>query len=139
MSIVSKGHISVGTEQESLYNEDRSVLGGMPSPTFWIVLEPASIPEGTLYVQASEAIVVEEAASARVLTQPPRRGGLVSSTNRDLEPSGILTQLAASQGIKPVTSLIDLRADFWPDDESIDEFTEAVRKWRDGDTSADDH
>ena len=42
-----------------------------------------------------------------------------------------IQQMAARQGVKPVGDLDALRGDFWPDDESVDEFVAAVRRWRD--------
>ncbi len=41
-----------------------------------------------------------------------------------------LQQLMAEQGVKPVERLEDLLGDFWPEDESIDDFIAAVRRWR---------
>jgi hypothetical protein len=41
-----------------------------------------------------------------------------------------LPTIAAEQGVQPVTSLDDLVGDFWPDDESVDEFIATVREWR---------
>lgn len=41
-----------------------------------------------------------------------------------------LEELAQQQGVKPVTNLDDLVADFWPKDESVDDFISAVRQWR---------
>jgi hypothetical protein len=41
-----------------------------------------------------------------------------------------LKELAAEQGVKPITSIDELRGDFWPDDESIDEFVKTIRRWR---------
>jgi hypothetical protein len=38
--------------------------------------------------------------------------------------------LAREQGVKPIKSIDDLRGDFWPDDESADEFVETIRQWR---------
>jgi len=38
--------------------------------------------------------------------------------------------LAEEQGVQPVQSLDDLWGDFWPEDESVDEFIETVRRWR---------
>ncbi len=46
-----------------------------------------------------------------------------------------LLRLAEEQGVKPVESISDLRADFWPEGESIDDFIATVRQWRkEGDT-----
>ena len=42
-----------------------------------------------------------------------------------------ILRLAEQQGIKPVQNFDDLLGDFWPEDESIDEFVATVRAWRD--------
>lgn len=44
-----------------------------------------------------------------------------------------LEELAAEQGVEPIHSLSELRGDFWPEDEDLDEFTEELRRWRDED------
>ena len=41
-----------------------------------------------------------------------------------------LERLAAEQGVRPVTDFESLRADFWPEDESIDDFVRTVRERR---------
>ena len=41
-----------------------------------------------------------------------------------------LERLAAEQNVKPVTDLDMLRADFWPKDESVDDFVRSVRERR---------
>jgi hypothetical protein len=41
-----------------------------------------------------------------------------------------LQKLAERQGGKPVESLEDLAGDFWPEAESDEEFTTAIRAWR---------
>jgi len=38
--------------------------------------------------------------------------------------------VAQAQGIRPVRSVDDLWADFWPEDESVEEFRDTVRAWR---------
>ena len=38
--------------------------------------------------------------------------------------------LAAEQGVQPIENIDDLRGDFWPEDETADEFVAAVREWR---------
>jgi hypothetical protein len=38
-------------------------------------------------------------------------------------------QLVAQQGTGPVTDLTILRGDFWPEDESIEEFLETLHEW----------
>ncbi len=42
-------------------------------------------------------------------------------------------ELAAEQGVRPVGSMDELLGDFWPAEDSIDEFLAAVREWRRGD------
>lgn len=41
-----------------------------------------------------------------------------------------LETLAAQQGVSPVTNFDQLLGDFWPDNESCDDFIAAVREWR---------
>ena len=38
--------------------------------------------------------------------------------------------LAAQQGVSPISNFDDLLGDFWPEDESADDFIAAVREWR---------
>jgi hypothetical protein len=41
-----------------------------------------------------------------------------------------LESLAAQQGVSPMDDPETLSGDFWPEDESVDEFIAAVREWR---------
>ncbi|HYI14344.1 MAG TPA: hypothetical protein VEX37_03060 [Thermomicrobiales bacterium] len=41
-----------------------------------------------------------------------------------------LSEIAREQGVEPISDLSSLRADFWPEDESVDEMVETIRKWR---------
>ena len=41
-----------------------------------------------------------------------------------------LERLAAEQDVKPISNLDMLRADFWPQDESVDDFVRSVRERR---------
>jgi phage terminase small subunit len=41
-----------------------------------------------------------------------------------------LERLAAEQGVRPITDFDSLRADFWPEDESVDDFVRTVRERR---------
>jgi hypothetical protein len=41
-----------------------------------------------------------------------------------------LSEIAREQGVEPIHDLSSLRADFWPEDESVDEMVETIRKWR---------
>jgi hypothetical protein len=69
----------------------------------------------------------EETASAPFRRPAPP---LVSGFEFRTQPKRSLEELAADQGVKPIASIDDLRADFWPEDESIDDFIAAVREWR---------
>jgi hypothetical protein len=42
-------------------------------------------------------------------------------------------ELARKQGVKPIRSMAELKADFWPEEESIDEFLSWVRALRQAD------
>lgn len=41
-----------------------------------------------------------------------------------------LDALAKTQGVAPIRDIDELVADFWPEDESVEDFTGAVRRWR---------
>ena len=43
-----------------------------------------------------------------------------------------LEALLAAQGVGPITSIAELRGDFWPEDEDPDEFLATIRAWREG-------
>jgi hypothetical protein len=42
-----------------------------------------------------------------------------------------LGALAEAQGVEPIGDIDELVADFWPEDESAEDFMAAVRRWRD--------
>jgi hypothetical protein len=46
------------------------------------------------------------------------------------QPRSNLATLAAEQGVRPVADFDELLGDFWPEDETPDEFAAAVRQWR---------
>jgi hypothetical protein len=68
------------------------------------------------------------------------RGARPAAPSRRRSPSVRTTieQLAVQQGVKPITDPDVLRGDFWPADESADEFIATVRRWRQGRGSASD-
>lgn len=41
-----------------------------------------------------------------------------------------LERLAAEQGVRPIINFDSLKADFWPDDENVDDFVRTVRERR---------
>ena len=48
--------------------------------------------------------------------------------NFDADPS--LDEIIAQQGKGPITDIAELRGDFWPEEESIDDFLAALHEWR---------
>ena len=76
-------------------------------------------------------VVLDAGKGHRRWSKARRMGPL--ATGGDSFVSGAapdLAMLAADQGVGPVTDLGELRGDFWPDDERVDDFVEAVRAWR---------
>ncbi len=74
----------------------------------------------------------DEAAAETAMVQLERRMGPRAVSGRAFfaqQPADLPT-LAARQGVRPVTSFEDLLGDFWPEDETADEFIAAVREWR---------
>ena len=41
-----------------------------------------------------------------------------------------IEQLRAEQGTKPITDVSELHGDFWPEEESVEEFIATYREWR---------
>ena len=41
-----------------------------------------------------------------------------------------IDELANIQGVTPIGSIDDLWGDFWPEDESVDDFIDTIRLWR---------
>lgn len=64
-------------------------------------------------------------ASKRINSPTKRAKKRVSSPSH-IDPS----VLAADQSVKPIHDPQELFADFWPEDETADEFVDAVRRWR---------
>jgi hypothetical protein len=90
-----------------------------------------------------EAVValsyLREILDAESTTSEPRR----KSLNERMGPLAVpyrefasmtdsrsLSEIAREQGVEPVHDLSSLRADFWPEDESVDEFIAAIRELR---------
>jgi len=67
-------------------------------------------------------------AGGKSLNPPPQAiRGRVSAFG---PPPISIEELAAQQGVKPIENPDDLRGDFWPEDESADEFLAALEEWR---------
>ena len=75
-----------------------------------------------------EPAMVDGTAMAR-LTKRMAPQGVAGSTFFAQQQTD-LTTLAAQQGVPPVTNFDDLLGDFWPEDETADDFIAAVRRWR---------
>ncbi len=73
-----------------------------------------------------DATGVATAALARRMQAPA-----VAGTSFLAQPARTLPALAAEQGVQPVSNFDDLLGDFWPEEETADEFIAAVRRWRD--------
>jgi len=47
----------------------------------------------------------------------------------EIQPGATIEQLVAEQGTRPL-SFDEMLGDFWPEDESVDDFITALREWR---------
>jgi hypothetical protein len=80
--------------------------------------------------RAGAAADAETVAGARPAERAPRAdpwAGLPRRTCADVYA------LAAEQGVSPVAEIADLGGDFWPAEESADDFTATIRAWRNED------
>lgn len=57
------------------------------------------------------------------------------ASRAEFERHHTLAELAAAQDVKPIARIEQVLGDFWPPDETADEFIAAVRAWRDGRTA----
>ena len=62
--------------------------------------------------------------AAKIAAKEPEENALYESEVPEL------ASLAEAQGVSPIGDIDELVADFWPDDEDIEDFMAAVRKWR---------
>ena len=76
---------------------------------------------GNVWIASSEETVLHEPR--------PDAGALEELYAFDALPS--LEALADAQGVQPIEDIDDLVADFWPEDESIEDFMATIRRWRD--------
>ncbi len=73
----------------------------------------------------------EEATGTAMARLAERMEPLTVSGREFFSQPGVdLAILAARQGVRPVANLDDLLGEFWPDEESVDEFIAAMRQWR---------
>jgi hypothetical protein len=90
--------------------------------------EPAR--EALVYLQ--RLVDEETEADAGAASGLARRMGSRTTPGRIFlsAPRVDLATIMARQGVKPVVSFDVLLGDFWPDDETADEFIATVRQWR---------
>lgn len=106
----------------------------------------------TLNIHISEnarAFVATEAAKrglpdpgacvAAILEEAADKNGAPVPTASFHDTVTDLNQLILAQGVKPITDPDELVADFWPQDESADDFISALREWRCGLPSSGRH
>ena len=82
------------------------VNGTLSNQTTVILDEPVALPAGRV------RIIVE------------------SLSTTDFWKGATVAELAEAQGVKPIETLEALEADFWPEDEPIDDFIETIYQWR---------
>lgn len=75
---------------------------------------------------ADEGVPSETGEEPRWRSRPP----LISGREFRMQPTKDWRTLAAEQGVRPIGDLSELAGDFWPEDESIDDFIATVREWR---------
>ena len=75
------------------------------------------------------------AFAAALLEETANKNGAAKPSTDFYDTIIDLDALIQTQGIRPITNIAELAADFWPEDESADEFIAAVRGWRKGSTS----
>lgn len=89
--------------------------------------------------QAREALAVlqrlvrENGAANRAATTGPAERTTAPAVSGEAffsQPPRDLQALAAEQKVKPVTNFDALLGDFWPEDETADDFISTVRRWR---------
>ena len=82
---------------------------------------------------------LREILDAESTTSEPRRKSLdermgpLAVSYREfasMTDSRSLSEIAREQGVEPIRDLSSLRADFWPEDESVDEFIAEIRELR---------
>lgn len=64
-----------------------------------------------------------------------KRGAQVTEEEAINQAHARAWELAKRQGVKPIRSIEDLQGDFWPEEESVDEFLDWVRSVRQQDKS----
>jgi len=82
--------------------------------------EPDAVRKAAAFVESLDAPAEGQATQAA--TTPNPWG--------DFDEELTAQELVARQGVEPLRSITDLRADWWPEDETADDIIAAVREWR---------
>lgn len=77
------------------------------------------------------------AFAAALLEETANHNGAAEPSTGFHETQTDLDALVRSAGAAPLTNFDGLVADFWPEDESADDFIASVRGWRRGSTPVD--
>lgn len=122
-------------------HEDTDEEGEEQMQRFAVIVKPhpehegfvATVPglPGVIGHGHTEAEALEDAKA--VLESLPEAGngeGGQEGTPRPFDANEHLDALAAEQGVKVADNFDALLGDFWPEDESADEFVAALRGWR---------
>jgi hypothetical protein len=68
---------------------------------------------------------------ARLETLETTVASLEDKLKRAVSGGGLsIEEIAEIQGVHPIQSMDELKGDFWPEDQSVDDFIATVRKWR---------
>jgi predicted RNase H-like HicB family nuclease len=113
---------------------------------FAVIVKPNPEDGGYIATVPSHPHIVgqgetEEAAleDARMTLESTTEAGDAETTNGEEDPEGTprpfdsrpaLEALASEQGVEPTGDFDALLGDFWPDEESADEFVLTLREWR---------
>lgn len=75
------------------------------------------------------------AFAAALLEETANKNGTMQPTATFHDTKTDLDTLIRTQGVTPITNVSELKADFWPEDETADEFIATIREWRKGSSS----
>ena len=83
-----------------------------------------------LITEAQELTPLEQVELITAISQLLQNNNKLSETNSGFWQPKTLDQLYKEQRVQAVTNIFDLAADFWPEEESADEFNEYIYEQR---------
>lgn len=95
-----------------------------------VVIEIAEYEQLLDHLDELDAIRAYDDAIAATEPAGPLRQ--VTADLPRIRPTVDLDTLASELGVGPIASIDSLKADFWPEDETVDQFIAALRRWRHG-------